>query len=237
MKKLLKGAIIGGFVFLLSGCLYPQDRMAQNQVPYEDQLISVQTAVENFQADTGVLPIKNRDMDTSIYQKYPIDFNRLMPKYIQQPPGNSYESGGIYQYVLVNVEEKPEVKLIDLEIASKVRDLQVRLNLYRQEHGYPPFKDILAAGIYTLDYKRLGLDEPPYVRSPYTGRNLPLIINNEAIVFIDYSMDLYQSLQTEEHDVKPGEDIRHILHTNSFFVPAYSVPYTINNNEPVFLVK
>ena len=32
-------------------------------------------------------------MNTPIYQKYPIDFQKISPRYIQEAPGNAYESG------------------------------------------------------------------------------------------------------------------------------------------------
>ena len=62
---------------MLSGCLYPQEKLAENQIPYEDQIQSVQTAVDKFQKDNGgILPIKTRDQSTPIYEKYPIDYKK-----------------------------------------------------------------------------------------------------------------------------------------------------------------
>lgn len=221
---------------LLSGCLYPEDKLQKNTIPYNDQIQTVQSAIEQYQQDTnGLLPIKTRDMSTPIYQKYPIDFSVLTPKYMAEPPGTAYESGGIYQYVLVNVEENPTVKLIDLRVADEIHELTIKLNVYRQANGYPPFKDVITDYIYTLDYEKLGYKEDPMVESPYTGEYLPLVIDQNAQIYVDYRIDLNQALKEHENTFKPGDDIRDILVDQYHFVPAYSLPYTIDENgEPVF---
>ncbi len=126
---------------ILTGCLYPKENMKQNAVPYEDQLQVVQKAVATFkEQNDGILPIKTRDMNTPIYQKYPIDFQKISPRYIQEAPGNAYESGGVYQYVLIDVETNPTVKLIDVRMAEQIQQLSLKLRMYRDEHQYPPFK-------------------------------------------------------------------------------------------------
>ncbi|QNF30682.1 hypothetical protein [Metabacillus elymi] len=223
--------------FLLSGCLYPEEKLQKNTIPYEDQIAAVQNSVDRFQEESGgLLPIKTRDMTTPIYQKYPIDFSALSPKYMAEPPGTAYESGGIYLYTLVDVEENPTVKLIDLRIAETIHELTVRLDVYRQSNGYPPFKDLITNDIYTLDYEKLGYDEDPFVESPFSGENLPLVIDKNAKVYVDYRIDLFKALQEKEHSYKPGDDIRDLLVKDTYFVPAYSLPYRINEKgEPVFV--
>ena len=65
---------------------------------------TVQAAVNQFQKDNdGILPIKNSVETTPIYQKYPIDFKRIVPEYMAEPPRNAFESGGVFQYVIVFV--------------------------------------------------------------------------------------------------------------------------------------
>jgi hypothetical protein len=239
--KLASRLIIASFMMLLlSGCLYPEERLKQNQIPYQDQVASVQSAVNQYrEANGGLLPIQTRDMKTPIYQKYPIDFNKLIPRYMQEPPGNAFENGGIFQYVLIDVEKNPTVKLLDLRMAEQIRDVNLRLKMYRDSHGYPPFKKMLAKGIFTLDYKKLGYKEPPYVVSPFSGNNLPLIIDYNGDIYVDYRMDLYEALKKTKHFYKPGDDIRDLLVKDSLFVPAYSLPYTVDpqKNEPIFLTK
>jgi hypothetical protein len=221
---------------VLSGCLYPQDRMKQNQVPYLDQLEAVQSSVNQYrEASDGLLPIKDRDMDTPIYQKYPIDFNKLSPRYIQEPPGTAYESGGVYLYVLVDVEENPTVKLIDLRVAEQIRDINLRIDMYkRSNNGYAPIKEVINDQAFKIDWEKLGYSAEPFAESPITGKNLPFILNNAGQAQLDYSIDLYDFLQKHEHNYKQGDDIRDIIVDHSVFVPAYSLPYTLDeNNEPV----
>ena len=232
-RKLLSALMILGSL-LLSGCMYPEDQLAKNQIPYQDQIQAVQTAVDSFKKDNGgILPIKTREATTPIYQKYPIDFKKIAPKYMAEPPGNSYESGGIFQYVLIDVETHPTVKIFDLRIAEAIRDLKLRL----QSQGYPPFKDQIAANVYTLDFKKLGYKKPAVVESPFTHQNLPLVISTSGEVYVDYRSDLYLAIKKKGNKFKPGEDIRSILTDDSMFVPAYSLRTTVDpkTNEPVFL--
>ncbi|MGM7701686.1 hypothetical protein ACSVDE_08140 [Pseudalkalibacillus sp. Hm43] len=230
--------VVGVLSFtLLTGCLYPEERMAQNRVPYKQQLNTVQDAVNQYRMDNGVLPIENREQGTGIYIKYPIDFGKLVPRYMPEPPGNSFENGGVFQYVLVDVEKDPVVKLVDLETVEQLKDFKMKLRLYIQKKDYPPYKDVLANNRYTLKHKELGYKEQPVVKSPFTGNNLPFIVDGQNNVYIDYSMDLYQALQNKEYDYKKGDDIRDILMEDSPFVPAFSVPYTVENDEPVFLFE
>ncbi|MCI1592069.1 hypothetical protein [Heyndrickxia oleronia] len=235
MKRLTLLFLVCISITMLSGCLYPQEKLAENQIPYEDQIQSVQTAVDKFQKDNGgILPIKTRDQSTPIYEKYPIDYKKIVPQYLSDSPGNSYENGGIFQYVLIDVETNPTVKIFDLRIAEKIRELHMRINA----QGYPPYKNEVSKNVYTLNYKKIGYKEEPFVVSPYSNNNLPFVITGQGDIFVDYSSDLYHVLRNKNVKVKPGEDIRHILTDDSLFVPAYSLPYTINQkNEPIFLAK
>ncbi|MGJ7909362.1 hypothetical protein [Neobacillus sp. LXY-1] len=221
-------------VFLLSGCMYPKEELAKNQIPYKDQIQAVQTAVDEFRKDNGgILPIKTKEADTPIYQKYPIDFKKITPKYMAEPPGNAYENGGIFQYVLIDVETNPTVKLLDLRMAETIRELNLRIKAM----GYPPYKKQLANNVYSLDFKKLGYKSEPVVESPFTNQNLSFVINGSAQVYIDYRPDLYKALRNGNNRVKPGEDIRSILTNDSMFVPAFSLPLSVDakTNEPVFL--
>jgi len=220
---------------ILSGCMYPEEKLSQNQIPYETQVKAVQDAVVTYQKDNnGLLPIKTRDQDTPIYQKYPIDFRKLSPQYLAEIPGNAFENGGIFQYVLTDVEEDPQVKIFDLRLAERIRELKIRI----EAQGYPPFKEEVANNVYTLNYKELGYDGEVYVNSPYSNKNLPLVINGDGDIFVDYSMDLFEQIKSTDKELEPGTDIRNLLVEDTFFVPAYSLPYTVDeNNDPVFMTK
>ncbi|MBP3039172.1 hypothetical protein J9303_06610 [Bacillaceae bacterium Marseille-Q3522] len=218
---------------LLNGCMYPQEKIVQNLPPTAEQIKAVQTAVEKFQKDNGgILPIKTREKDTPIFEKYPIDFEKLVPKYLAEPPGNAFEGGGVFQYVLVDAETNPQVKIFDLRIAETIQELQIRI----KTRQYPPFKEQLAANVFTLDYKKLGYKEDPTVLSPYSGKRLPLLIDGQGIIYVDYRIDLFEAVKKHGENLVPGEDIRFILVEDSHFVPAYSLPYKLAENltEPVF---
>ncbi len=235
MKHKVISLLLAGAMIILTGCNFPEERKAENLIPYEEQIASVQRAVEQYQEEnSGILPIKTTDMNTHIYIKYPIDFSKLAPQYMASPPGNAYESGGVFQYVLIDVEENPTVKVFDLRIAEKIRDMRFRI----KTQGYPPFKEAIADNVYSLDQSKLGYKEEQYITSPYTNNHLPLVITGKGEVFVDYRSDLYLALQEKEHSFKPGDDIREILYDDSVIVPAYSLPYTIDeNNEPVYMAK
>lgn len=220
----------------LTGCMYPEEKLVQNQVPYKNQLDGVQTAVDQYQkANGGLLPIKTKDAKTPIYQKYPIDFQKIVPSLLAESPGNAFENGGLFQYVLVNVETDPTVKLLDLRMAETIREIKMRI----KASGYPPYKDKISEHIYTLDFKKIGYKKEPTAVSPFTNQNLPFIVSTDGEIYIDYRSDLYKVLQSSKYDLKEGEDIRHILVKEFMFVPAYSLPYTIDKstNEPIFLAK
>lgn len=220
---------------ILSGCLFPNEQRVENRMAYPDQLQSVQQAIDQFQTDTGVLPIRNFDETTSLYQRYVVDFNQLVPRYMQQPPGTAFENGGVFQYVLVNVEEAPEVKVIDLTTQRDIQQLHQRLNQYMQKHTYAPIEKMVDVGLFKLDHKALNYSEAPHVRSPYHDTYLPLLLTNDGEIIIDYRIDLNIMLQEYEHSFDEGEDIRSLLYEHAPFVPNRSVPYVIDENgEPAY---
>ncbi|MFD1850493.1 hypothetical protein [Oceanobacillus bengalensis] len=222
---------------ILSGCLYPESELEKNQIPDEAQQEMVQSAINKYQEETnGLVPIRTKSSDTPIFEKYLIDFSLLTDRgLLTEIPGNAYENGGVYQYALITPDEDPRVKLIDLRSTEAIRSVNIRLDVYRDEHLYPPFGDVVAEDIYTIDYKKLGLDSPPTVKSPYSDEFLPVIMDVNGKLYIDYRIDLNHALQEHEHAYEEGDDIRYLLAENTPILPAYSLPYTIKNGEPVFL--
>lgn len=69
----------------------------------------VQEAVDTYQERTdGLLPIKTKDQETPVFQKYPIEFSKLKEmNIIGELPGTSFENGGHYQYVIIHPETDP----------------------------------------------------------------------------------------------------------------------------------
>lgn len=224
-------------LFLLTGCLYPQERLQKNQVPNDQQLNMVQDAVDTYQERTdGLLPIKTKDQDTPLFQKYPIEFSKLKEMNILgELPGTSFENGGHYQYVIIHPETDPTVKVLDLRTTEEVRSLQVKVKFYTDNNRYPPLGDFVSQGVYELDYEKIGMDEPPMVDSPYSDQRLPVYLDEQGQVYIDYRKDLYAYLRSEDHAYEAGEDIRFLLTDYTPIVPAYSTAYTVEEGEPVFL--
>lgn len=220
-------------VIFLSGCMLPDQERAENQVPYADQMASVQTAVQQFQEDTGVLPINTFDEDTNLYQRYVIDFRQLIPAYMQEAPGSSFENGGVYQYVLVNVEEEPEVKVIDVRVMNEINTLTQRINDYRREHTYAPIKEALDYNLFALDFSALGYDEDPYIDSPYNETRLPLLYTNSGEIIIDYRVDLIERESEMDAPFETDTDLRSYLYEDAPFVPVFSVPYTYDNEDGI----
>lgn len=223
---------------LLTGCLYPDSEKGENQVSNEAQLEAVQTAVDQYREDkNGLVPIRTKPSDTPIFEKYLIDFAALInANAIAEIPGNSFESGGHYQYILLTPDEDPTVKVIDLRITETLRSVNIRLDAFRQKNTYPAFGDKLEEGIYLIDHEKLGLDGPATVVSPYSKENLPIIMDVHGNLFVDYRIDLIKALDEYDHNYQEGDDIRYLLTDHYPFAPAYALPYTIKDGEPV-LVK
>ena len=71
--------------------------------------------------------------------------------------------------------------------------------------------------MYTLDYKKLGYADEPFVVSPFTNHNLSFVINGNAEIFVDYRIDLYEAIERNKKEmiIKKGEDIRDLLMEDS----------------------
>src|SRR5699024_4019576 len=119
MYRLLTACMV---VMMLTGSLYAQSELAKNQVPNEAQLEMVQSAVEQYKEDNnGIVPIKTKENDVSLYEKYVVDCIKLREdKYLAEIVGTAYENGGVYQYVLNDPEDAVALKLIDLRLTDKL---------------------------------------------------------------------------------------------------------------------
>lgn len=236
MMKKLFFSISVSLLLLLTGCAYKGDEEASGDSVYPEQIESVQRAIDTYQEESGgLLPIKTRESSTDIYIKYPIEFSKLVPQYMEKIPSNAFEKGGVYQYVLMDVEENPTVKLVDIRFAERIRDLNLRKNA---NNGSIPFKDPIGEAVYEIDYKTMGYKNQLTVPSPYSNSHLPLVVGGDGMFYVDYSIDLQTVLTEEKPSVEQGEDIRYLLEEDSFVLPAYSLPYTVDeNNEPVFMKK
>ena len=229
VKLLLFGAALSAV--LLSGCY---GAAGQNQAPPHEYILLVQGAVDQYHKKTGVLPIKNSAADTPIYEKYVIDFKRLKDgHFLSTIPTNAFENGGTNLYVLVNVETKPEVKLLDLVSYQQIGDLQKQVDDYRARNGGRlPLGERIAGPFHWIDFDLLR-QKPPTIKSPYSRMLLNPVIHESGKVAIDYAPELMRLLEKAEKSIDPKSDLREILVAESYYVPVHSYPYRLQNNEPV----
>ena len=222
-------------VVLLSGCLYPDERRQAHQPPDETQIATVQQAVEAFQESTdGLLPIKTIEAPQE-FMKYQIDFERLIPTYLGDHPGNAYEAGGIYQYVIVDAETDPQVKIADLQTFEALRSLQLRIQ------GMGPHVELgeqVGPNVYQLDLEHYNLSENPTVTSPYTGFELDVYYSGGQEWVVDYRPDVMRIIEDQSLTFETGDDAREILYTYTPVVPVFSPEITVDeNNSPIFMTS
>ncbi|MFJ7951356.1 hypothetical protein ACIQZG_07490 [Lysinibacillus sp. NPDC096418] len=234
MKKLSALLLLAIVAVLMVGCVSSEQEKIAQQVPDVDNLTAVQRAVNEYREATGgLVPIKTSDIDTDIFIKYLIDFEKLIPEYITQIPGNAYEKGGIFQYVIWDPENTAEVKLVDLNAAERMREIDIR----KMGMKYLPTTEAISNNVFKINYEKLGYKSDVTVKSPYSGTQLPLVMTGDGELHVDYSIDLNQLLKEDKPDVTPGEDIRHLLVDKYPVVPAYSIPYTVDENgEPTYMM-
>ena len=217
---------------LLTGCLYPNDQLTENQATNDEQLNRVQEAVDEYRKATdGLLPIETKDQNTPIFIKYPIDFQVLREKGIMgEVPSNSFAGGGAYSYVLINPENDPTVKVVDARITQRLRTVNYQINLYRNEHDFAPFGDRLGKGVFSIDQEKLRLKDGYTVDSPYTEQTLDLVIGKGGEAKVDFRPDVYQLMEEEGIEEYEG-DLRYLLTEHYPIVPAYSPAMFLDNGE------
>lgn len=215
----------------LSGCGYPRGQLLQNAAPPVQQIKMVQDAVDQFQKETGVLPIATRNADTPEFERYPVDFSKIMPKYIPYIPGAAFEAGGNYMFVLLNAEKKPEVRLIDLTVSQGVQTMQEKVSRYFADKKEFPFGQKAGEGYYFIDFAKLRMGEET-ILSHFSEQPLSYVINERGQVGVDYAMDLAMALTNSAKKPGPNEDVRYILADVSPLAPVKSFPYRLINGEP-----
>ena len=138
------------------------------------------------------------------------------------------------QITTVSMRYDAEGLVSNVQVHFNGNDEQRTVNI----NGYVPFNESVGENVYAVDYKAMGFKEQPTVPSPYSDTFLPIVVGGDGIFYVDYSIDLNRILKEQQPDVKVGEDIRYLLADNYPVLPAYSLPYTVNeNNEPVFMKK
>ena len=234
LKSVMAAILIAIMSIALSGGLSPDDQLVQNQRPAKDAILNVQTIIDQYQKDTGLLPILNSNPDTPLYEKYRVDFEKLQRlNYLSDIPTTAFEKGGSNYYLIIDEETDPTIKLMNLVIYQRINDIQSSIKTYVSKNGGKlPEGDTIYPGFKRIDYKKLSLSEPD-IRSVFTGQTLGTMIDAKGVVYVDYGIDITQAL-TKLEGAKPGpeQDLREILVASSDFVPVKSVAYYLVNGEP-----
>lgn len=222
-------------LFLLTGCMYPSDERAGSNIPPEVDIDNVQSAVDNFQEnEDGILPIKTVS-DSQEYLAYQIEFTRIVPQYLNEIPTTAYENGGHFQYVILDAEEDPTVKIADLGIIDELRSLSLRINGMGE---HVELGEQVGPNVYELDLEHYNLRENPTVVSPYTGNELNVYYSGGQDFVVDYRPDLNLMIENEGLEFETGEDIRPVLYEYTPIVPIYSPEMTVDeNNEAIFMTS
>ncbi|UQZ81933.1 hypothetical protein SK3146_01090 [Paenibacillus konkukensis] len=221
---------------LLSGCMYPKEQLKQNQVASGEYVFVVQNAVDQFHTKTGVLPIKNSDQMTPLYEKYPIDFKKLKERgLISNIPANAFENGGTAIYVLVDAETEPTVKMMDLTSFQLTVELQKQVDEYKSKNnGKLPLGEAVAPSYFRIDFAQMN-KKPIQASSMYTRQvMLPFLIDETGRVSIDYSEEIMRLIDKKslQSSLKPNQDLRELLVQESYYVPARTGPYHWLNGQP-----
>jgi len=237
-RSLRAGALVLTLLLVASGCAYPQELRQENQINPAEFITVVQQAVDQFHDKTGVLPIKNSEMTTPLYEKYVIDFGKLQrANLLSSVPANAFEKGGIFMYVLVNPETKPEVKLMDLSAYQSAGDVEKQAADYRAKHnGELPLGFQAAPGFYYVDFDKLGT-KAPEIKSDYNRQNTYSYVIQEktGLVMLDYGPDLMKAIEAKglQDQLDPKADLRELLVADALFVPARSFAYHWKDGAPV----
>lgn len=224
--------------WICSGCLYPDEEQQQNPAAGKEYLLVVQNAVNEYQKETGLLPIRNSTVETPVYEKYIIDFKMLKNRgFISEIPSNAFEKGGGNYYLILNEETHPEVKLLNLSLFQQVEKVQKWVDTYKTNHyGRLPTGPSAAPHFNWIDFMLLK-EKEQQVRSLYTGNYLSLMMHESGRVVINYAPDLMQLVN--KGTIKPTEntDLRTLLVEQFPYAPAKSYPYYWVNDEPQISIK
>jgi hypothetical protein len=228
--------LLGCLATFLTGCLYPDEMKSDSQASIRESILLVQNAVDTYKQRTGVLPIKNFDHNTPLYEKYVLDMRKLKEgQYITQLPGVAYENGGNFIFVLVNPDVKPEVRLIDLLTYQQTGDIQKQVDTFKASNqGLLPLGAEVAPHFYQLDFGKLGMKQAQ-AESRYSRQYLSFAIHESGQVLIDYSPDIMKFITDKglSSTLDSSTDLRTILVKEAPFVPAKSFPYYWKSGQPV----
>lgn len=210
----------------LSGCLYPDDQTPGGEASAREAVLTVQDAVDRYFEQTGVLPIENADESVPTYEKYKVDLDKLQRSdYLGSIPPIAFEKGGRFQFLIIDEETKPQVKLLDLSVYQQVGEVQKKVVAYFASHkGEIPAGEQVYPGYVSVDFDKLGSDAPD-VRSVYSRQPVNLIMDIAGKVYVDYGIDIVTAIGKSKTAPTPDSDLRRYLLDASYYVPVKSVAY------------
>ena len=218
---------------LLTGCLYPEDQTPRNDATAREAVLTVQDAVDRYREQTGVLPIENADETVPLYEKYKIDLGKLKRMgYIGHIPSAAFENGGKYQFLIVDEETKPLVRLLDVAVFQAVDGVQKKMDQYRSSRGNRlAAGDEMYPGFRAVDFGKLGMRDPE-IRSMFSNQTLNWLVDEQGAVYADYGIDIATAIAKTEAEPGADEDLRRVLIDASYFVPVRSPEYRRVGGEP-----
>ncbi|WP_445670007.1 hypothetical protein [Paenibacillus sp. FSL R10-2771] len=219
----------------LGGCMYPGDsEQRQPGSGYRESVKRVQAAVDVYQEQEGLLPIKTSDEATPRYEKFVVDLNKLQQAgYLDEIPAAAFEKGGSAYFLILDEESDPQVKLMDLVTVQKVNDVQRKVNLYKSAHGgeLPAEKEVYP-GLSAIDAKKAGTASIK-LNSVYSGQALQFLMDKDGTVYADYGADISSAIDKNGGAPEADRDLRLELEQASYYVPVKSLPYLWVDGQPV----
>lgn len=224
-------------VSLLSGCMYPGGKPQEQGVSYRESVERIQSAIDAFQQDKGILPIITAGEEVPRYEKFRIDLDKLNKQgYIDQIPATAFEQGGSAYFLVINEEIDPVVKVMDLVTVQKVNDIQRLVDQYGRSHSgqWPILGDTeVYPGLHEVDLQKIRGEEHALV-SVYSRQPQPYLIDKQGRVYVDYAWDIMQAIDKSSTAMEEdGSDLRELLTEKSYFVPVKSLPYVWKDGLPV----
>ncbi|WP_028544241.1 hypothetical protein [Paenibacillus taiwanensis] len=223
------------FSIMLQGCLYPKEMRKANQAPAKEGVMLVQHAVDEYQKKQALLPLQNADADTPRYEKFKVDFEALRAsELLSTVPANAFENGGTGVYLILDEETTPLIRIMDLNTAQRVNDLQRLSDKYKARTGHIPKGEKLYPGFYSIQVTDIGARHID-VSSPYSGEPFVFMIDDSGKVYADYTADLMQAAARagNQAQLSATEDIRPLLTEQGLYVPVKSAKYVWRKNSPV----
>ncbi|THF78363.1 hypothetical protein [Cohnella fermenti] len=233
-KRAASAAAVAVMALALSGCLYPEEQTPGNDPSARQAVLTVTDAVEQYQTSTGLLPIVSADETVPKYEKFKLDLAKLKRmNYLGSIPKVAFENGGKDQFLLIDEETDPQVKLLDIVVYQQASDVQKKVDAYRDNHGGGlPSGELRYAGFWTLDADKLGT-KLASVNSMFSGQSLDYMIDENGAVYLDYALDIATAVGKTGGEPAADEDLREYLVDASYYVPVKAPEYRWSNGEPI----